>query len=58
MSFEVLTTAEAAQNAHLGKGIGPRYIKTPGVTGKVLYDPADIKAWREAHRSGCTATAE
>lgn len=40
------------------KGIGPRYIKTPGVTGKVLYDPADIKAWREAHRIECTAIAE
>lgn len=40
------------------KGIGPHYIKTPGVTGKVLYDPADIKAWREAHRSECTANAE
>lgn len=32
------------------KGQGPRYIKTPGTTGKVLYDPADIEAWRDAHR--------
>lgn len=32
--------------------------KTAGVTGKVLYDPADIKAWREAHRIECTAIAE
>lgn len=33
------------------KGIGPRFIKTPGVSGKILYDPADLEVWREAHRS-------
>ena len=29
------------------RGEGPAFIKTPGKTGKVLYDPDDIAAWRK-----------
>lgn len=39
------------------KGIGPKFIKTPGLTGKVLYDPSDIEAWKEANRFQSTAEA-
>lgn len=37
------------------KGVGPVFIKTPGVRGKVLYDPADIEAWKEANRFQSTS---
>jgi hypothetical protein len=37
------------------KGIGPKFIKTPGRTGKVLYDPADIEAWKAANRVQSTS---
>ncbi len=54
----LLGVAAATLENWRARGVGPSYIKTPGITGKVLYDPADIKAWREAHRSECTAIAE
>lgn len=38
-------------------GIGPKFIKTPGKRGKVLYDPADIEAWKEANRYQSTSEA-
>lgn len=38
------------------QGIGPKFIKTtPGRGGKVLYDPADIEAWKQANRYGSTS---
>lgn len=37
------------------QGTGPKFIKTPGRTGKVLYDPADIEAWKQANRYGSTS---
>ena len=40
------------------KGLGPKFIKTPGRTGKVLYDPADIQAWKEIHRFQSTSEAQ
>ena len=40
------------------KGIGPKFIKTPGRRGKVLYDPADIKAWKDANRFHSTSESE
>ena len=39
------------------RGEGPPFHKTPGRTGKVLYDPADIAAWRERRRFRSTAEA-
>ncbi len=39
------------------RGVGPQFLKTPGRTGKVLYDPADIAAWREQRRFASTAEA-
>ena len=39
------------------RGEGPPFHKTPGRTGKVLYDPADIAAWREKRRFSSTAQA-
>lgn len=37
-------------------GNGPRFIKaSPGPRGKVLYDPADIEAWKEANRFQSTS---
>jgi DNA-binding transcriptional MerR regulator len=32
------------------RGLGPPFIKTPGRTGKVLYDPADIERWKDSVR--------
>ncbi|MDR7155376.1 DNA-binding transcriptional MerR regulator [Sphingobium xenophagum] len=38
------------------QGIGPKFIKTTsGRRGKVLYDPADIEAWKQANRYGSTS---
>ena len=37
------------------RGIGPKFIKMPGRRGKVLYDPDDIEAWREANRFQSTS---
>jgi hypothetical protein len=37
------------------RGDGPPFLKTPGRTGKVLYDPADIEAWRTQRRFLSTA---
>jgi hypothetical protein len=40
------------------QGIGPKFIKTtPGRRGKVLYDLADIEAWKEANRFQSTSEA-
>ena len=39
------------------QGIGPKFIKTPGKRGKVLYDPADIQAWKDANRYQSTSEA-
>lgn len=39
------------------QGVGPKFIKTPGKRGKVLYDPADIEAWKEANRYQSTSEA-
>ena len=38
-------------------GVGPRFIKTPGKRGKVLYDPVDIEAWKDANRFQSTSQA-
>jgi DNA-binding transcriptional MerR regulator len=39
-------------------GLGPKFIRTPGKgRGRVNYDPADIAAWREAHRYSSTSEA-
>lgn len=40
------------------QGVGPKFIKTPGRRGKVLYDPADIEAWKEANRFSSTSEAD
>ena len=39
------------------QGIGPKFIKTSGKSGKVLYDPADIEVWKEANRFQSTSEA-
>ncbi|WP_293943224.1 DNA-binding protein [Sphingomonas sp.] len=39
------------------RGIGPKFIKTPGRRGKVLYDPADIEDWKNANRFQSTSEA-
>lgn len=38
-------------------GIGPRFIKTAGKKGRVLYDPADIEAWKAERRYQSTSEA-
>ena len=37
------------------RGTGPKFIKTPGRGGKVLYDPADIEKWKDANRFQSTS---
>lgn len=37
-------------------GTGPKFIKA-GRGGKVLYDPTDIEAWKEANRFQSTSEA-
>jgi hypothetical protein len=37
------------------RGEGPAFVKTPGKTGKVLYEPAQIQAWRTQRRFSSTA---
>ena len=37
-------------------GTGPKFIKA-GTRGKVLYDPADIEAWKDANRYQSTSEA-
>ena len=39
-------------------GIGPHFIKTAGKRGRVLYDPANIEAWKQANRFQSTSEAE
>lgn len=38
-------------------GLGPKFIKSPGRRGKVLYDPADIEAWKAANPYQSTSEA-
>ena len=38
-------------------GLGPRFIKTAGRKGRVLYDPADIEAWKAERRFQSTSEA-
>lgn len=38
-------------------GLGPKFIKTSGKRGKVLYDPSDIEAWKDANRYQSTSEA-
>lgn len=38
------------------QGVGPRFIKK-GKGGKVLYDPADLRAWNEGNRITSTSEA-
>lgn len=37
------------------RGEGPAFIKTSGRTGKILYDPDDIAAWKATRRFQSTA---
>ena len=39
------------------QGVGPKFIKTPGKRGKVLYDPADIELWKAENRFQSTSEA-
>ena len=64
--FELLDTRQAAPRIGVTagtlenwrvRGVGPRFIKTQGRGGKVLYDPADIEAWKEANRYQSTSEA-
>lgn len=45
------------ENWRVKGGKGPPFHKTPGRTGKVMYDPADIAAWRDQRRFTSTAEA-
>lgn len=36
-------------------GLGPRFIKTAGRKSRVLYDPADIEAWKDERRFQSTS---
>lgn len=36
-------------------GLGPRFIKSHGIRGKVLYDPRDIEDWLSERRFQSTA---
>lgn len=38
-------------------GTGPRFIKTTGKRGRVLYDPVDIESWKAANRFQSTSEA-
>lgn len=40
------------------QGCGPKFIKTAGKRGRVLYDPVDIEAWKAANRFQSTSEAE
>lgn len=40
------------------RGIGPKFIKTPGRGGKILYDPADIESWKAANRHQSTSEVQ
>ena len=37
------------------QGVGPKFIKTSGLRGKVLYDPLDIEAWKATNRVQSTS---
>lgn len=39
------------------QGVGPKFIKAHGRKGRVLYDPNDIEAWKEANRYQSTSEA-
>jgi hypothetical protein len=40
------------------QGVGPKFIKTAGRRGRVLYDPSDIEDWKAAHRFQSTSALE
>lgn len=61
---ELLDTAAAAPRIGVSpgtlenwryKGWGPKFIKSHGLRGKVLYDPADIEAWKAENRFQSTS---
>ena len=52
-----LNIAEGTLENWRTKGLGPRFIKTPGRRGKVLYDPVDLAAWKEANSFQSTSEA-
>ena len=54
---EVLNLAEGTLENWRTKGIGPRFIKTPGRRGKVLYDPSDLEVWKAANSFQSTSEA-
>lgn len=54
---EVLSIAEGTLENWRTKGIGPRFIKTPGRRGKVLYDQSDLEAWKAANSFQSTSEA-
>ena len=57
LTAEVLSIAEGTLENWRTKGIGPRFIKTPGRRGKVLYDPSDLEAWKAANSFQSTSEA-
>ena len=62
---ELLSTNQAAPKIGVSpgtlenwrsQGVWPKFIKTnAGRSGKVLYDPADIEAWKAANRYSSTS---
>lgn len=61
---DLLNTKDAAPRAGVSpgtlenwrtQGVGPKFIKAGK---RVLYDPADIEAWKEANRFQSTSEAE
>ncbi len=65
MENQLMTTAEAAALLRLSprtlerfrvEGTGPRFIKAgAGKRARVLYDPAELKAWLDSYRYGSTS---
>ena len=52
-----LNIAEGTLENWRTKGLGPRFIKTPGRRGKVLYDQSDLEAWKAANSFQSTSEA-
>jgi DNA-binding transcriptional MerR regulator len=62
--YELLDTKAAAPRIGVSpgtlenwrsQGFGPKFIKSRGIRGKVMYDPADIEAWKMDHRFQSTS---